>query len=274
MRNIYEMTKYTLKEAFSRKIFLVFFGVSSFILILFIIFFLFSNINSMTSMVKMNGKENIDLVAKIIEGIKAIIVAPLFGIGLFLSVFSASSFIPNLLEKGSVELFLSKPVSRRQIIWGKFWGGTIVVFVNVAFLIIGVWLLIGLKFGVWDLSFLTTIFTITFTFGVLYGLIILVGILTQSSLLAMMITYLIFFILSPVLASRDKLELLIHNKIVNWFIDGLYYLIPKTSEMATYTVNLAIGKYNGIELQPFLSSFLFMILTLYIGIIIFNKKDY
>ncbi len=273
MKNILAITKYTFREALSRKIFLVFFGVSTFILLLFLAFFLSTNIDSMIPMLKMQDANSNELVNKIINSLKVLVVSPLFGLGLFLSIFSAASFIPSMLEKGNVELILSKPISRSQIIWGKFWGGILIVLLNVAYLIFGLWVLIGFKFGLWDVGLLYAILTITYTFTVLYGLMILIGILTQSSLLAMMSTYLIFFILSPLLAVRDKLELLINNNIVNKVIDGLYYFFPKTSELASYTLNLTIGKSN-VELQPILSSFLFLILTMYMSIIIFNKKDY
>ncbi len=273
MKNILIFTKLTVKEALSRKIFMFFSGVSVFILVLFAIIFLSTDLEQMLPLLSMSKAGNVNLVYELVKAIKLFIVTPLFGIGLFLSVFSVASFIPNMLEKGSIELLLSNPVSRAQIIWGKFFGGVLVVFFNLAFLIFGLWALIGLKFAVWEPSLLYSILTITFTFAVLYGLIILVGIITQSSILAMMLTYLIFLIISPVLNARDKLALLINNDFVNKIIDVLYYIFPKTSELADITVTTATGG-TITDFQPVVTSFLFMILTLYISIIIFSKKDF
>ena len=273
MKNILTLSQYTFREAMARKIFLTFFAVSSFVLLLFIILFVSTSIEDMSSMISVNGKDAFDFVNKIVEVMKLAIVAPLFVGGLFLSIFSASSFIPNMLEKGSVDLLLSKPVSRAQIILGKFFGGFAVVFVNIAYLVIGLWFLLGIKFGVWDASILLSIIMISFTFAVLYSLIILVGILTRSSILAMMRSYLIFFVLSPILLLRDKISILLDNDLVEYLLDGLYYIIPKTAELSSININIAQGL--GIdEFQPIISSFLFMILTLALSIIIFNKKDY
>lgn len=273
MNNILTLSRYTFREAMARKIFLTFFAVSSFVLLLFIILFVSTSIEDMSSMISVNGHEAFEFVEKIVEVIKVAIVAPLFVGGLFLSIFSASSFIPNMLEKGSIDLLLSKPVSRAQIILGKFFGGFAVVFLNIAYLVIGIWLLLGVKFGTWAPEILLSIVMISFTFAVLYSLIILVGILTRSSILAMMLTYIIFFILSPVLVFRDKISILLDSDFTEYLLDGLYYIIPKTAELSTINMNVVQGL--GIdEYQPIITSFLFMILTLALSIIIFSKKDY
>lgn len=273
MKNILTLSQFTFREAMARKIFLTFFAVSSFVLLLFIILFVSTSVEDMASMITVNGNQAFDFVNKIVEVMKIAIVTPLFVGGLFLSIFSASSFIPNMLEKGSVDLLLSKPVSRAQIILGKFFGGFAVVFLNIAYLVIGLWLLLGIKFAVWDASILISIIMISFTFAVLYSLIILIGILTRSSILAMMLSYLIFFVLSPVLLLRDKISILLDNQFVEYLLEGLYYIIPKTAELSAININIVQGL--GVdEYQPIISSFLFMILTLALSIIIFSKKDF
>lgn len=273
MNNVFEITKQTIREAFARKIFIMFAGISSLILILFAVAFASIGLEDLSGSIQVETGQNRGVLEEVVGGIKLFIVVPLFGGGLFLSIFSASSFIPNMLEKGSIDVLLSKPISRAQIIHGKFLGGTFVVFTNIAYLVLGIWLLIGLKFGVWDPSFLITIFTITFAFAVLYGLIILIGILSQSSILAMMLTYLIFFILSPILNMREQILLLSDNKVLEIILDILYYIVPKTSELGSITSDLAVGG-SLYDYQPIFTSAIFLILTLALSIIIFSKKDY
>lgn len=273
MNNIIEITRQTIREAFARKIFIMFAGVSTLVLILFAIAFASVGLEDLSGSIQMETNRDMGLMEEVVSGIKLFIVVPLFGGGLFLAIFSVSSFIPNMLEKGSIDVLLSKPISRTQILFGKFFGGTIVVFINIAYLVIGIWFLIGLKFGVWDPAFLITIFTITFAFAVLFGLIILIGIISQSSILAMMLTYLIFFILSPILNMRDQIMLLSDNKTLEFVLDGLYYIIPKTSELGSITSDLAAGG-SIYDFQPIFSSAIFLILTLALSIIIFSKKDY
>ncbi len=273
MNNILEITKQTIREAFARKIFIMFAGVSSLVLLLFAIAFASIGIEDLSGAINIETGRDIGVIQEVVGGIKLFIVVPLFGGGLFLSIFSASSFIPNMLEKGNIDVLLSKPISRSQIIYGKFLGGTAVVFANIAYLVVSIWFLIGLKFAIWDPSFLLTILTITFAFAVLYGLIILIGILSQSSILAMMLSYLIFFILSPILNMREQILLLSDSKILEMVLEGLYYIIPKTSELGTITSDIAVGG-NIYDFQPIFSSAIFLILTLALSIIIFSKKDY
>jgi len=272
MYNIIEITKQTVREAFARKIFIMFAGVSTLVLILFAITFVTVGIDDLSGGVHIETQD-MGVITDIVDAMKLFIVVPLFGGGLFLSIFSASSFIPNMLEKGNIDVLLSKPISRAQIIFGKFLGGTGIVLVNIAYLVLGIWFLIGLKFGVWDPAFLLTIVTITFAFAVLYALIILIGILSQSSILAMMLTYLIFFILSPILNIRDQIMMLSDSKVLEIILDGLYYIVPKTSELGSITSDLAAG--GGIyDYQPIFTSAIFLILSLALSIIIFSKKDY
>ncbi|MBL1211722.1 MAG: ABC transporter permease subunit [Ignavibacteriae bacterium] len=272
MKNILLTAQLTLREALSRKIFIAFGGISTFILLIFALLFIFLNPEEFTGMVKSPG-ETIDFTKEIAYGLKLLVVAPLFGLGIFLSIFSASSFIPNMLEKGNIDLLLSKPLSRHQLIIGKFLGGLAVVALNIAYAVIGFWILVGLKFGVWDADFLLTIFSITFAFASLYSLIILIGIITRSSILAMMLSYIIFFILSPVLNMRDSINAVVDSSFLKGILDILYYILPKITELGNLTTELCIGE--GInQWQPILTSFLFMILTLYGGIFIFSKKDY
>jgi len=273
MTNILTISNFTIREALSRKIIITFFAISTFVLLIFTLLFTLIPFEDLSGMVNAKGSDPINIAREIVKGMKLFVVAPLFGGGLFLSIFSASSFIPNMLEKGSVDLILSKPVSRAQIILGKFLGGVLIVAINIAYLIFILWVLIGIKFGIWDPDLLYSIFTITFTFASLYSLIILVGILTQSSILAMMLSYMIFFILSPILAARDTISVFLDSKIIEIIMDGLYYIIPKTSELGSLTTELALG-YGIDDLQPLISTFIFLVLVLYLSIIIFSKKDY
>ena len=272
MRNIWIVSKYTFKEALSRKVFVTFFAITSFILFLTILVFLSSNLNIVIKMVNINSSNNLN--NAISTGLKLLLVNPLFGGGLFLAIFSSSNFIPNMLEKGNIEILLSKPIRKSELILGKFFGVSAMVFFNIAYAILGFWLLIGIKFGMWAPELLLTIITITFAFCLLYSLIIFIGILTKSSLSAMMITYLIFFVFSPILSGREKLIMFLGGgKFTKTLLDFLYYITPQTYEWGKITNEIATGA--GInDYAPVYVSLLFILITLYASIKIFQKKDY
>jgi ABC-type transport system involved in multi-copper enzyme maturation permease subunit len=272
VKNIWQVTLFTLREALARKIFMIFFAVSTLVIIGFIVGFSVFDVNQFVK-IRLGKETEQQILNEILAGIKAMVIGPLFGGGLFLSIFSTAGIISYLLEKGNIDLFLSKPISRFQLILGKYFGGILIVFLNVAYAVIGIWILIGIKFSNWDMTFLYSVLSITFAFAVIYSLIILTTVLTRSSVLALVLSYTIFFIISPVLAGREKLYELTNNYTLKVFMDVLHYLVPQTSELGTISTNLAAtGKIQNNE--PIWTSVCLCILILSASITIFNKKDY
>lgn len=271
MKNIYTLSLLTFREALSKKIFLFFFSVSTFVIIVFALLFAFISPESFGDGFVSGTPTSFD--NSIANGIKMFIIYPLYAGGLFVSIFSVSSFIPSLLEKGNIDLILSKPVSRDQVILGKFFGGIAMVFTNLFYAIFFLWLLIGLKFNVWDASFLLSTFTITLAFTTLYSIIILLGIITRSSMIPMVISYLTFFIFSPILSSRDTIFAFVDNEFISGIFSLLYYLVPQTSELSTINTDLAVGNYVS-SIIPIFTSLAYTFLIISLSIFIFRKKDY
>ncbi|HUX61354.1 MAG TPA: ABC transporter permease subunit [Ignavibacteriaceae bacterium] len=269
MKNIWTVTWYSLREALARKVFIFFFVIS----ILTIIFV--ALILNLTGIEKVFAPGVQPDLFNAVNTLEMMFISPITLICLLLSIFSSASFIPIMLEKGNIDLLLSKPISREQLLLGKFFGGILVVFLNIAFLIIGVWLIFSFKFSIWNFEFLITIFTITFIFSILYSIIVFFGIITKSSTLGMMIAYLLFLIVSPALyTAKYKFALFIQNNIIKGVIDFAYYILPKTSELMGKT-NYDLASGHGItNYQPVLTSLLFLVLTLGISVAIFRKKDF
>ena len=273
MKNMWVITLFTLREAMARKVFLFFAGISALVLICSILIFSFVDTDSFNSMM-MHSNEKM-MMRDLVTGIEMLIVNPLSGLCLLLAIFASASFVPNMLEKGNIDLLLSKPISRNQLLLGKYFGGLLVVFLNIFFLVVGVWLIISFKFSYWDFSFLSVIFIVTFTFAVLYSAIVFFGVISRSSIPGMMVAYFIFIILSPVLLLyKEKLKPVISGDLLKTVLDGIYFIIPKTAElMGEITLKLASGR-SVDNYQPVLTSLLFLIFMLGISIFIFRKKDF
>ena len=273
MRNIRIMTLSTLREAMSKKVFIFFMGISAVVLIIQLIIFSLISADKLTKAVNPMGLKISML--QVISSFELMIVSPIAALGLLLAIFSSSSFIPTMLEKGNIDLLLSKPVSRTELILGKYIGGLLVVFINVFFLVFGVWLIISVKFGFWDPAFLSISLVITFTFAVLYSMIVLFGIITQGSVFGMMMAYFTFLILSPLLfTAKEKFLVAIENGFLKNLIKVCYYIVPKTSElMGSVLNNITAGKTID-SFQPVITSLVFLILMLLLSILIFRKKDF
>jgi len=273
LKNILLLTQYTLREALAKKIFIIFFIVSSLVITGFILFFSFFDFSKMLSIRAADGISTDKIFEQLIVSFKIGTISPLYAGALFLSIFSTAGIISSLLEKGNIDLFLSKPVSRLQLLMGKFLGGLAIVFINVAYVIISLWILIGVRFSVWDAQFLFAIPAITFGFAVIFSLVILFTIMSRSSVLPLILSYLIFFIVSPILSKRDEIYQMTGKKVLKVIMDGLHYIVPQTSELGQFAAIISIGS-EIRNYEPVITSTILLVLMLGLAITIFNKKDY
>lgn len=109
----------------------------------------------------------------------------------------SSFFIPNMLRKGTVDLLLVKPIHRWALLLYKYVGGLTFIFINNAYAIVGIWLALGLRSGIWANWFLLLIFVLTFFFAILYAVSTLMAVLTRSTVTAILVTvgaWFVFFL--------------------------------------------------------------------------------
>jgi ABC-2 type transport system permease protein len=107
-------------------------------------------------------------------------------------VFATASFITSIMEKGNIDLLLSKPVSRWVYVAGRYTGAVLIVFLEIIYLVLGLWVTAGLTLGTWDPTFLWSIVFITLCFAGVYGLVSLIGILTRSAWFGIILALAIF----------------------------------------------------------------------------------
>ena len=121
MSNILQITQFTIREALARKVFIFFGTIILFVLLSTLLVFMFVDIDTLTSLANQSGRDI--LIREIVSSLELLIVTPLANLGLLLAIFSSASFVPVMLEKGNIDLLLSKPISRAQLLLGKYFGG-------------------------------------------------------------------------------------------------------------------------------------------------------
>jgi ABC-type transport system involved in multi-copper enzyme maturation permease subunit len=270
MRNIIEVTRFTLREALAKKVFIFYLGFSVLSLLILGLVLGLADTDQMFNI----GADG-SLVEKIILNLQIMVSGSLGTLLIFLAVFSSANFISSMLEKGTADIFLSKPITRNQLLWGKFTGGTIVFIINIMLPVIGSWLIISFKFGFINANFFWIILTYTFVFTILYSIVILFGVMTRSSFPGIMTAYFIFIVLSQLLlAGYENIEQITENSFLQYLVKGLYYILPKTAELlGKITNNLIMGEQ--IEnFQPVITSFLFLIFMMILSTFLFKKKDF
>src|SRR3982750_938605 len=122
--------------------------------------------------------------------------------GTFLAIFASSGLIPSVLEPGRISLLLSKPVTRPMLLLGRYIGNVLIVGANHTYLICSVWIVIGIKTGIWEGRFLLSIAASLFIFSILLCVVVLVGVISESAALSVMISVAIMLI-STILGQRQ-----------------------------------------------------------------------
>lgn len=119
------------------------------------------------------------------------------GITMLIASIVTAFFIPNMLHKGAIDLLLAKPVRRSVLLIYKYIGGLTFMFINTVVVVVGIWLVLGLRSGLWAPGFLLMIFTFTFEFAIFYAVSVLFGVLTRSPIISILmacLTWLLLFL--------------------------------------------------------------------------------
>ena len=111
-------------------------------------------------------------------------------IGLAIAIVVTASIIPETFEPGSLNLLLSKPVSRWGLYVAKFFGGCVFISICATYLFAGIWLWLGLALGVWENAILLSIILYIIVFGIYFSVSAFVGLVFRSTILAIMVTLL------------------------------------------------------------------------------------
>ncbi len=110
-----------------------------------------------------------------------------------LALISTSSIFPSFLKEGAVELVMSRPTRRATIFFVKYIGGLLFVAVQVGIFTIGAFLAAGWRIDVWDPMIFLAIPLVTLFYSYLFCINVLAGIITRSTLTALLATLLFWF---------------------------------------------------------------------------------
>ncbi len=160
------------------------------------------------------------------------------GIALIISVVITAFFVPNLLRKGSIDLLISKPIGRVQLLVYKYVGGLTFIFLIATVAVGGVWLATGVRSGSWDPSFLLVIPVLTFSFAILYAVSVVVAVYTRSAIAAILVTLAFMFGLYVFGQVKTFFDL---NKVLH-IAD-----LPEWSYTLVDTVNNVLPRYKDLD---------------------------
>ncbi len=193
--------------------------------------------------------------------------------GTFLAIFASSGLIPSVLEAGRIALLLSKPITRTTLLMGRFVGNFLVVASNHVYLILSIWIIIGVKTGIWEPRFLLAILSSLFIFTVLLCVVVLTGVLSESSALSVMMAVALMLI-SAILAQRQIVVKLLSSEWSRDLWQGLYWIVPKVYDLAAAMRQIIVYDREADWFTPVWTSALFGAVLLVVALYIFRRRDF
>ena len=123
------------------------------------------------------------------------------GIGFWLSwlaailaLVSTAGIFPGLIGSGTIDLFVSKPIGRLRLFLTEYLAGLLFVTLQVTIFSVASLLVIGLRGGVWEPGLLVAVPVVVCFFSYLFAVCVLLGLLTRSTVAALLLTLLFWFV--------------------------------------------------------------------------------
>jgi len=211
-------------------------------------------------------------ITQVVVTAQSVFAGLLYAMGIFLAVFTTGSQTPNLMRRGTVDLYLSRPISRTGLLLGRFLGAMTLVAANIAYLCGGVFLIVSLKTGVWNIRFLLAGGLIFLVFTTFLGFMTLVGVLSRSTPLSIMLPYALYLLAMP-LAAREHIAAAMDSRFWAGVVHALYWVLPKTAEIGQDMVRLVLGT-GTPSAAAVLSTLAFGTFCLGAALLRFNKTSF
>ena len=147
-------------------------------------------------------------------------------------------------------------------------------FIIISLLVSVIWFIISIKTNVWHFPFLTAILWFTFIFAVMYSFELFIGLVSQSTILSLLLTLFLLFPVTALLSVRETMVFsFVKNDTIKFVFNFVFYLLPKPWDVRELCINMI----EGVAIQSWwhlISSGIFMLAMLSVSVYYFSKKDY
>ncbi len=272
-----------MREAAARWTLIAYFFLSTIFIIIFASAINLDIVDGALAGAKLFGKE-VDMsssmsIEKLVLGFETGFSVFLYFLCTFLAIFATAHLVPRMQEKGTIDLYLSRPVSRVKLLLSRYVAGLILAGSNVLYLMGSIWLIVIWKTQVVNFRFMLAGTIIFLVIAVLLAFAFLIGVITSSTAVSIMTTYGLFFF-GLMLAAHDKIAAAVSEEWQAATIQTLYWVFPKTAELGQAVVAFV----GGTELPervlqvltpaPFITTAAFGVGCLILASWLFTRKEF
>lgn len=172
--------------------------------------------------------------------------------GVTLAIIATAGFFPTMLERGSVEVLLSKPLSRGKLFLGKYLGSMAFIAIHASIFVFFSFLVIGFRWKVWLPGYLLTIPLLVVLFSYIYAISAWAGVMFRSTVAAVLLSLGAWVGFAGVQAVGDLFDTFPtwkENRLAYAAVNTARWCIPKTHDI-TYVAAKWSGATTTTELVP------------------------
>jgi ABC-type transport system involved in multi-copper enzyme maturation permease subunit len=283
MKTLYANIEDVMREAAARWTLVAYFTLSTIFLIIFAAAINLDIVDGTLAGAKLFGQDVSPRgeipIEKLVLGFESGFSGVLYVLCTFLAIFATAHLVPRMQEKGTIDLYLSRPVSRVKLLLSRYVAGLILAGTNVFYLITSIWLIILWKTHVFHPRFFLAGAIIMFVIATLLAFAFLVGVVTSSTAVSIMSSYALFFF-AVMLVGHDRYAAAVSKEWQAWLIQSLYWIVPKTAELAKAVVSFVSANQgpemlqNALTPAPFLTTAAFGIVCLVLASWSFQRKEF
>ncbi|HNQ23369.1 MAG TPA: ABC transporter permease subunit [Phycisphaerae bacterium] len=165
------------------------------------------------------------------------------GIGILLALIATGSFFPSFLERGAIDLALSKSLSRPLLFLAKYLGSMAFVLVQATVFVGLTFLVVGFRWGMWMPGYLLVIPLMVLLFSYLYCVSAWVAVRTRSTLAAVLVSLGAWVVFVGLQGLGDVFELMPQwkeNRTLYTVARVAGWVVPKTQDITYFA-----GRWSG-----------------------------
>jgi len=218
-------------------------------------------------------------IEKLVLGFESGFSPVLYFLCTFLAIFATAHLVPRMQEKGTIDLYLSRPVSRVKLLLSRYVAGLILAGTNIVYLIGSIWLIVMWKTHVVHPRFFLAGAVILLMIATLLAFAFVVGVITSSTAVSIMTSYGLFFF-GVMLAAHDRLAAAVSKEWQASLINRLYWIIPKSAELGEAVVAYVSGNQvpqpiaAALSPMPFVTTAIFGFICLILASWLFQRKEF
>jgi len=195
-----------------------------------------------------------------------------FGFVIFLMVFGSAWLLPSYLNKGRIELVLSKPIDRFKLLSMKFLAVYLIKSLILIAMSVPIWIVLSIRLDNFSGYFFIGLLYGCLQFLAVYVIVFAFGLFGRSGALAVM-GYFIVGIVTGLLSNREVVYNFLGDSVWKTIIDIVYYILPKLNEMDANFKPLMTGE-GFIDTFSIYTTFGFSAVLFLLTLLIFKKRDY